>query len=243
MGDSRHESGDEWRSSDSQVFMRYGAYYVPTRRAQLEIIATSMKDRRPVRVLDLGCGDGTQLVSLSGMLTLGHVTAVDSSPLMLARAAEQLAGFPDLNLINHDLAHLKIPADSFDVVCSSLAIHHLDDDEKARLYQSVFTSLMPGGVFVLADLVQPLTRLTTAIAAGAWDRWVREATSDAIDGEHALATFRDEGWNHFALTEPDPVDKPASVAANLAWLADAGFAGSDVVWLNAGHAIFLGEKR
>lgn len=50
-------------------------------------------------------------------------------------------------------------------------------------------------------------------------------------------------WNSFTLTEPDPIDKMSPLYSQLTWLDRAGFAGIDVYWLLAGHAIFGGTKN
>ena len=47
-----------------------------------------------------------------------------------------------------------------------------------------------------------------------------------------------------ASRDPDgnPIDKPSSLAEQLAWLVQAGFVGVDCHWLVAGHAIFSGRR-
>lgn len=39
----------------------------------------------------------------------------------------------------------------YDLICSALSIHHLDPDDKHRLFGRIFSVLAPGGVFVNAD--------------------------------------------------------------------------------------------
>ncbi len=65
----------------------------------------------------------------------------------------------------------------------------------------------------------------------------------ALDGDlRAFAEFQRLGWNYFRDPDGNPIDKPSSLAEQLAWLAEAGFAGVDCHWLVAGHAIFSGRK-
>jgi tRNA (cmo5U34)-methyltransferase len=49
----------------------------------------------------------------------------------------------------------ELPAGPFDLVASALCVHHLEAEEKARLFERVRTVLRPGGRFVLADVVVP----------------------------------------------------------------------------------------
>ncbi len=103
-------------------------------------------------------------------------------------------------------------------IVSSLAIHHLDGGEKRALFRGL------------------------APAAQQWDEAVR-ARALALDGDlRAFAEFQRLGWNYFRDPDGNPIDKPSSLAEQLAWLAEAGFAGVDCHWLLAGHAIFSGRK-
>ena len=54
--------------------------------------------------------------------------------------------------------------------------------------------------------------------------------------------FVETGWNYYADPNPDPIDKPSPLLAQLKWLEGAGFIEVDVHWLLAGHAIFSGRK-
>jgi tRNA (cmo5U34)-methyltransferase len=49
-----------------------------------------------------------------------------------------------------------LPAGPFELVASALAVHHLDGERKADLFERVHELLTPGGRFVLADVVVPL---------------------------------------------------------------------------------------
>jgi tRNA (cmo5U34)-methyltransferase len=48
-----------------------------------------------------------------------------------------------------------LPEGPFDLVVSTLAVHHLDAAGKADLFRRVADALAPGGRFVLADVVVP----------------------------------------------------------------------------------------
>ncbi len=70
-------------------------------------------------------------------------------------------------------------------------------------------------------------------ARGRWRSTAIFGRSRSFSGS-AGTTFRDPDAN--------PIDKPSSLAEQLAWLAEAGFVGVDGHWLLAGHAIFSGQK-
>jgi hypothetical protein len=97
-------------------------------------------------------------------------------------------------------------------------------------------------VLVIADIVRPPDARGLAVAAQQWDEAVR-ARALALDGDlRAFAAFQRLGWNYFRDPDGNPIDKPSSLAEQLAWLGEAGFAGVDAHWMVAGHAIFSGRK-
>jgi len=98
-----------------------------------------------LRVADLGCGFGWFC-----RWAIDHgaasVFGVDLSEQMLARAAT----FPmrGITYQRADLSALQLPADSFDLVFSALALHYLPDI--APLLATVHAALVPGGRFVFS---------------------------------------------------------------------------------------------
>ena len=122
---------------------------------------------------------------------------------------------------------------------SSLTIHHLDGPQKQQLFRDVHRMLAPGGVFIIADIVQPVGAESIKAAAAGWDESVRERALK-LDGDTAVyEKFRQTEWNIFIY--PDPMDKPSPLLDQLIWLAEAGFTEVDVYWMQAGHAIYGGK--
>ena len=73
------------------------------------------------RVLDVGCGTGTQL---ERYLAAGcDVSGIDTSPAMLARARERLGSAADLRLA--DAQRIPFEDAMFDVVTATLVLHEL----------------------------------------------------------------------------------------------------------------------
>ena len=87
------------------------------------------------------------------MLPGSHLVGVDSSPEMLAGAASVLPP-GRVSLVRQDLA-APLPEGPFDLVVSALAIHHLEGDAKAGLFERIAQVLAPGGRFVMGDVVVP----------------------------------------------------------------------------------------
>ena len=106
---------------------------------------------RAGRILELGVGTGETSRRLLERHPGAHLTGIDVSPEMLEEARRRL---PEADL---RVARLEdpLPEGPFDLVLSTLAVHHLDAAGKADLFRRVAAALAPGGRFVLADVVVP----------------------------------------------------------------------------------------
>lgn len=98
------------------------------------------------RVLDLGCGYGW-FCRVAREQGAAEVLGIDLSARMLARAAE-LTRDEGIRYRQGDLDGLELPAESFDLVYSSLALHYLP--ELAPLFETVYHSLAAGGSLVFS---------------------------------------------------------------------------------------------
>jgi tRNA (cmo5U34)-methyltransferase len=108
---------------------------------------------RVSRILELGVGTGETTRRLLDTHPLAAVVGIDGSADMLAAAR---ANLPAVRVALR-LARLEdtLPGGRFDLVVSVLAVHHLTGDEKAALFERVGAILVPGGRFVLGDVVVP----------------------------------------------------------------------------------------
>jgi tRNA (cmo5U34)-methyltransferase len=101
------------------------------------------------RVLELGTGTGITTRRVLARHPGARLTGVDSSAEMLAAA-----DLPGADLRLQDLCE-PLTDGPFDLVFSSLAVHHLDGPAKTDLFKRVAAALAPGGRFVLADVIVP----------------------------------------------------------------------------------------
>jgi ubiquinone/menaquinone biosynthesis C-methylase UbiE len=110
------------------------------------------------RVLDVGCGTGTQVVLVKQMHPDAEVVGVDGDEkaLAIARGKAERAGVEVT--FDEGLATALPYADArFDRVISSLMLHHLSKPDKQRALAEILRVLAPGGAFVLVDFGEPLT--------------------------------------------------------------------------------------
>jgi tRNA (cmo5U34)-methyltransferase len=234
-----------WSSSDTDVFVRYGDACVPRRAEQVATVCDLLGEIPVPHVLDLCCGEGLLSEAYLRRHASGRVTILDGSAEMLAVASLRLAPFGDrAAAIQADIADSswRDPSAGYGGVMTSLAVHHLDGAGKQALYRDIRAMLAPGGVFVMADLVEPTGPAARRLAADHWDAAVWAASEAMFGSDEAVIAFRETQWNYYRLAGPDDFDKPSSVAEHLTWLQAAGFTEVDLTWMYAGHAIFTATR-
>ena len=113
------------------------------------------------RALDLGCGTGTLTVMLKQSAPEAHIAGVDGDEEVLAIAKTKAKHARVDVTWDYGLAYdLPYPDNSFDVVVSSLVIHHLTSADKVRAFQEVRRILRPDGWFHILDFGRPFSPLT-----------------------------------------------------------------------------------
>jgi ubiquinone/menaquinone biosynthesis C-methylase UbiE len=105
------------------------------------------------QVLDIGCGTGTTAIASKQLVgPRGSVIGVDASPEMLARARKKAerAGI-NLEFKNAMAEALPFPDARFDVVLSTMMLHHLPAELRRKCALEVRRVLKPGGRVLAVD--------------------------------------------------------------------------------------------
>ncbi len=127
------------------------------------------------RLLDVGCGTGSLAVMLAQAQPMVEIHALDPDPSVLARA-QRKAGAAGVRITWHEgfLSDDFVQAQGpFDVITSSLVLHQVAKDEKARIILAMKSALTPAGKLVIADYGFQRTRAM---------RIAFRATVQALDG-------------------------------------------------------------
>lgn len=107
-------------------------------------VQTLLPELRGKKVVDLGCGYGW-FCRYARDEGAAEVLGLDVSVKMLEKAREMTDG-EGIIYRREDLERLQLPAQSVDLVYSSLALHYLQDID--TLFSTVYQALVPGGSLV-----------------------------------------------------------------------------------------------
>lgn len=185
-------------------------------------------DLEPKRILDLGVGSGNLSAAVLDRYPGAALTGVDVSKEMLALARRRIPA-DRLTLVQRDFRDLDFEDGVFDLVVSSISIHHIADDEKRTLFRELHRVLGPGGVLAYSDQFRGATEETYAKHI---ERWREES--------FALGASEDE-WTTW-MTHQDDHDHHAPLADQMAWLREAGFTEIDCPWRFLLWTVLVGRR-
>ncbi len=236
-------AASRWADRDfARAFRNEADSYIPFRHRVIEITLSlyqHLSGGNPgSKVLDLGCGDG---FFISALLAAEKrpvaAVLVDGSAGMLDAARQRLAGrdgaidfrrasFQEL-LVEDRLDH------DFDLVFSSLAIHHLGLEEKIDLYRFIYDHLRPGGQFFNFDAVLSPTEDLEKCYLALWAAWIRQ---------HPGPADRDRQLPVPEQYKANPDNSPDTLKVQLAALDEIGFEAVDCPFKYGIFALFGGMK-
>lgn len=193
------------------------------------ISAISFDSSDSINVIDLGCGTGTVTHSLKGKFKNARVTCLDLAENMIEIAKLKLNQYENIEYIKDDFYHFNFPK-KYDLILSSLALHHLEtDNDKKVFYSKIHNALNPGGLFLNADVVLGSNDYLQKLYM---DKW-KEFMNRSIEIEEI-----EEKWVPAAEDE----DHPAKLVDHINWLKEVGFKDIDVVWKYFGGAVYCAYK-
>jgi ubiquinone/menaquinone biosynthesis C-methylase UbiE len=117
-----------------------GFYHLFVEKPAMYKLLPDLKNKN-VLCLGVGTGEEANFITKKG----GKVIGIDISQGMIGEAKKE---FPQIDFRVMDMEKLDFPKESFDLVYSSLAIHHIKD--WFSLMKKVNKVLKPGGIFLFS---------------------------------------------------------------------------------------------
>lgn len=202
-------------------------YYAQMTRGLIDSI--QFETNEPMRIIDLGCGTGTIAKLIAEKFPNSKIVCLDIASKMIEIAKQKLIDYKNTEFIVGDFSKIEFN-EKFDVVVSSLALHHIEtDDEKKEFYTKIYNVLNKSGQFINADVILASTDYQQNINM---DRWI-EYINRNLPMEEIL-----NRWIPSYKTE----DRPSKLIDQLKWLEEIGFKSVDVIWKYYNFSVYGGIK-
>jgi tRNA (cmo5U34)-methyltransferase len=198
-----------------------------------------------IKAFELGIGTGFFTESFLNAYPKAKIVAVDGAAKMLELAKERLGEQKGVDYRVCDFTKIEEALDSndsYDVIFTSFALHHLDDSEKTELLHKMYAVLKPGGWFINADII-----IGPSILMEERNQQLR------VDGIVERARLVDDVDERFldkkttremldALEEGEH-DQPITMQEDIRCMHEAGFKDVAILWKEYREVVFAGYKR
>ena len=174
-------------------------------------------DWKPINILELGCGSGNLSTLIMKTFPHAHLSLIDQSEKFLNSCQLRLRKYKTIQYIRGDFSKMKFASHSFDLVVSSIAIHHLIDKEKVGLFTNIHQWLRPGGVLAFAD---QYSGATDDLSQKHLQKWQQEAFTQGLD-QKDWERWMEHQKNH---------DFHISLQSQIRWMQQIGYESVDCTW-------------
>lgn len=188
-----------------------------------------IEKKASIRVLDLGAGTGLFSWHVLEEYPNAVFTLCDLAPRMLEIARQRFASYPgQFTYLIEDYRQISANH-KFDLIISSLSIHHLSHDDKRALFENIHSLLNEGGLFINIDQVWGPTEYWQSHY---WEQWLEKVRHSGASESQIKASIK----------RRREYDREASLADQLQWLGQAGFSQVDCVYKHAFIGVFCALK-
>lgn len=178
-------------------------------------------------VLDLGAGTGLFSSYIAKKYPKASFTLIDLSSGMLDIARRRFQNINNVQFFAENYYKFEY-TQKYDLVISSLSIHHLSDAEKKELYQRIYYIMNDNGIFINADQVLGHTHFLESLYKSDWNNYIEHSglAADAIEAARKRTTL----------------DKMSTLEQQLGWLNASGFVDVDCIYKYYNFVVLYARK-
>ena len=201
--------------------------------AHSQVYLNQLSLQQPIKLLDIGCGDAHQISKQLKDLNLSSYTGYDLSAQAIQFAKQNVE---KLNTkIDFQVGYMedliKKDQQSYSVLYSSFAIHHLTNDVKLDFIHNCFNKLDAGGLFILIDIKR---------LPGQTIEDYKKSYADWIYAEwHSLTTDEKDA----IIDHLNTCDIPVEASTYIEYAKSTGFNFIEEVAIDARHTLLVFSKN
>lgn len=183
------------------------------------------------RVLELGTGTGKLARAVVDSYQPDFFRGLDGSDNMVTETRNRFDGYDGSAELDFERVEFSqwTPEESYDLVYSSLAVHHLKNPAKRNLFATIYKALKPGGHFLLCDVFRRRSGLIDFYKTIKHHRLLEKGLSE------------DEAEEHWESHVPNRT--LADWEKLFEVLEEIGFSAVDCVWRDMYRSIFVADRR
>jgi tRNA (cmo5U34)-methyltransferase len=187
-------------------------------------------DSEEFKLLDLGSGTGNITKAVKDKYPHSKISCIDIAENMIQMAQIKLRNYTDIEYYTGDFSEFDFE-EKYDVIVSSLALHHIKTDEdKKSFYKKIYSALKEEGVFLNSDVVLGSTEKLNQIYR---EKWI----------DFMLTNLPEEEVREKWLPKQIEEDFPVPLTNHLKWLKETGFKSIDVIWKYYGLVVYCGIRQ
>ena len=184
---------------------------------------------KSIKVLDLGAGTGLFSKHVFEKYPNAEFVLIDLAEKLLDSAKTRFKDYDDqFEFIVKDYRTIE-GEEEYDLVISSLSIHHLTHEEKKKLFKSIYRILKHNGLFINVDQIRGETSYLSELY---WNHWLEQIKNSGATEQQITES----------IARRKDYDIDATSAEQLQWLKEAGFINIDCVYKNFFVGVFFAMK-
>jgi tRNA (cmo5U34)-methyltransferase len=201
---------DDYTATIERCFPRY-------REMLWALLDYLPKTRRVESILELGCGTGNLSILLHEAFPEARLHLVDVAGESLDLCRTRLSAGETVEFEQQDFRKLAFPTGAFDLIVSSIAIHHLKPSEKQHLFRQCYGWLTEDGIFCFVDQF-------AGASLDLYERHIHNWKELSFDA----GSSQDE-WDMWMRHQAEH-DHHDTLGDQMEWLRQAGFSLVDCPW-------------
>ena len=203
---------------------------IPRYREMLETILHYIPSNiAPLKILELGCGTGNLTELIIDKYPQASLVVVDISRAILEECKKRFRHHKNIQYHQADFNDLDLEENDFDLVLSSIAIHHIQDEKKQHLFKKIRAYLKPNGLFLFSDQCKGATNEIYQKHIAQWKIEAFKLGSSESD------------WDLW-MEHQHQHDFHATAKDQMSWMKAAGFKDVDILWRNLLWVVFSSSR-